>query len=151
MLEAWRHARGNPLGPAIFWLLTILFNVFPLPQRHSFRRAFVHAGKALDRGYSVLLFPEGARSHGGPVQAFRGGIGLLAQEASVAVLPIALEQWRTDEPGRRRTLRPYGARVRVGSLVSIAAGEDARSITIRLEAAVRSLLQERPLHENKPN
>jgi hypothetical protein len=32
-------------GPA----LTALYNVFPLPQGAGFRRAFAHAGEALDR------------------------------------------------------------------------------------------------------
>jgi long-chain acyl-CoA synthetase len=137
MLEDWRHARRNPLGPAIFWLLTVLFNVFPLPRSHAFRRAFEHAGEALDRGYSVLVFPEGARSHGGPMQPFRGGIGLLAQAAAVQILPVSLAQWRT----RGTALRPYGATIRIGQLITIAPGEDARAITARLEDAVRRLLE----------
>ncbi len=136
MLEDWRHARRNPLGPLIFWLLTVLFNVFPLPRSHAFRRAFEHAGEALDRRYCVLVFPEGARSHGGPMQPFRGGIGLLAQAAAVQILPVSLAQWRT----RGTALRPYGATIRIGQLITIEPGEDARAMTARLENSVRSLL-----------
>jgi long-chain acyl-CoA synthetase len=136
MLEDWRHARGNPAGPAIFWLLTVLFNVFPLPRGHAFRRSFEHAGEAMDRGYSVLIFPEGTRSHGGPMKPFRGGIGLLAQSAGAQVLAVGLKQWRSEKPGR-----PYGARVRIGPLLTIRAGEEAHAITRRLEEAVRKLAQ----------
>jgi long-chain acyl-CoA synthetase len=140
MMEDWRHGRSHPLGPAIFWLLTVLFNSFPLPQSRDFRRSFEHAGEALDRGYSVLVFPEGRRSFGGPVEAFRGGIGLLTREAAVPatidVLPMALQERRT-----KRGLRPYTTSVAVGALQTIHAGEDARAITERLEAAVRGLLE----------
>ncbi len=73
MLEDFRHWR-NPewppghkgfyfVGPPIYWLVTALFNVFPLPRQRDFQASFAHAGKAMDRGYNVLVFPEGrARS-----------------------------------------------------------------------------------------
>src|ERR1017187_3767833 len=68
MLLDYRHARNqtnafaNLLAPAAYWLLTALFNVFPLPRARGFRRSFAHAGDAMDHGYSVLIFPEGTRS-----------------------------------------------------------------------------------------
>ena len=80
----------NALAPLEYWLLTGLFNVFPLPRLTGFRSSFSHAGAALDRGYSVLVFPEGRRSDTGELQPFRAGIGLLAQQSQTAVLPVAL-------------------------------------------------------------
>ena len=60
MLEDFRHFR-NPdtgrfmlFGPAAYWLVTALYNVFPLPRRRDFQRSFAHAGEALDRGDNVL-------------------------------------------------------------------------------------------------
>ena len=96
ILLDFRHARnqGNPLlnllAPAAYWLLTALFNVFPLPNGHGFRRSFAHAGEAMDRGYSVLIFPEGTRSRIGRMNPFRPGIGLLAQQSGAPILPVAL-------------------------------------------------------------
>jgi long-chain acyl-CoA synthetase len=80
----------NLLAPLGYWLLTGLFNVFPLPQGAGFRRSFAHAGAAMDRGYHVLVFPEGRRSADGVLQPFRSGIGLLARESKTAILPIAV-------------------------------------------------------------
>jgi long-chain acyl-CoA synthetase len=80
----------NALAPLGYWLITTLYNVFPLPRLRGFRRSFAHAGEALDRGYSVMIFPEGHRSETGELQPFRQGIGLLAQESQVPVLPVAL-------------------------------------------------------------
>jgi long-chain acyl-CoA synthetase len=97
LLADMRHARGqenaflNALAPIGYWLITALFNVFPLPRLRGFRRSFAHAGEAMDRGYSVLVFPEGHRSETGELQPFRQGIGLLAQQSQVAVLPIVLK------------------------------------------------------------
>jgi long-chain acyl-CoA synthetase len=96
MLLDLRHGRnqGNTilslLAPIGYWLITALFNVFPLPRTHGFRASFDHAGDAMDHGYSVLIFPEGTRSRDGQLHPFRSGIGLLAQESDVPVLPTAL-------------------------------------------------------------
>ena len=76
--------------PIAYWLITVFLNVFPLPRLGGFRRSFEHAGRALDRGYSVIIFPEGHRSADGTLQPFRSGIGLLAQQAEADVLPVAL-------------------------------------------------------------
>ena len=48
--------------PTQYYLIVALFNVFPLPQRSGFRKSFAFAGELVDRGYSVLVFPEGART-----------------------------------------------------------------------------------------
>ncbi len=42
-----------------YYLALLTFNVFPLPRRSGFRRSFAFAGKAMDRGYHVLVFPKG--------------------------------------------------------------------------------------------
>jgi long-chain acyl-CoA synthetase len=42
------------------WTLGVaLLNLFPLPRQSGFRKSFAYAGEAVDRGYSVLVFPEG--------------------------------------------------------------------------------------------
>ena len=97
MLLDFRKARRQQefslriLGPLAYLAITALFNVFPLPRSSGFRRSFAHAGEALDHGYSVLIFPEGHRSEDGRLHAFRPGIGLLALQSRVPILPIALK------------------------------------------------------------
>lgn len=91
MLDGFRSGQHYGVaGRAAYWLLSALFNVFPLPRLQGFRQSFAHAGEALDRGCSVLIFPEGARSSTGQMAPFRQGIGLLAAQAEVPVLPVAL-------------------------------------------------------------
>ena len=64
-LEALRTpVRGRQFFLRIFdrikWTLGVaLLNLFPLPREAGFRRSFAYAGEAVDRGYSVLVFPEG--------------------------------------------------------------------------------------------
>lgn len=75
-----------------YFLVTTFFQVFPLPKRSGFRRSFDYAGKCVDRGESVLVFPEGERAPRGQMNmsSFKIGIGLLAKELNVTVVPVKL-------------------------------------------------------------
>lgn len=80
----------NLVAPPGYWLVTALFNVFPLPQYSGYRQSFRHAGEAIDRGYSVIVFPEGRRSDDGTPQPFKAGAGLLWKELGTPALPVHL-------------------------------------------------------------
>jgi len=151
MLEDFRHFR-NPewtpgkrrfmlLGPPAYWLLTTLFNVFPLARRRDFQRSFAHAGEALDRGFNVLVFPEGTRSAAGELARFRPGIGLLAKQSGTAVLPVAIRGLGELKTGRRGWFRSGTIEVRVGEPVRFALDESETAITARLQAEVERLLK----------
>ena len=72
-------------------LVTCLFNVFPLPRESGFRRSFDYAGEAMDRGYSVLVFPEGKLTQNGKLNPFQSGVGLLAIGLHAPVVPVKIE------------------------------------------------------------
>jgi long-chain acyl-CoA synthetase len=74
-----------------YLLVAFFFGVFAMPQHSGFRRSFAFAGEIMDRGYSVLVFPEGRRSPDGKLQPFRAGIGLLAKQLNTAIVPIRIE------------------------------------------------------------
>jgi len=96
LLREMRHPpRDGPLleraaYAAGYWLVTALFNVFPLPQYSGFRQSFSYAGEAADRGWSVLVFPEGSRTQNGEIGGFRSGTGLLAQQLRLPVVPVRI-------------------------------------------------------------
>jgi long-chain acyl-CoA synthetase len=143
MLLDFRHGRGapssvlNPLLPIAYWLITVVMNVFPLPRFGGFRRSFEHAGRALDRGYSVIIFPEGHRSADGMLQPFRSGIGLLAQQAEADVLLVGLEQIiKTGD----RWFHSGRVSVRVGEPIPYDLRSTPEQTTRRLQAAMTKLL-----------
>ncbi len=142
VLDDLRRGRGqgnrwlNLLARPAYWLLVAFFNVFPLPRLRGFRQSFAHAGEALDRGYSVLVFPEGRRSGDGKLQPFRPGIGLLVQASGVPVLPVALQgMGRLDG----RWFRTGRVAVRVGEPVRFPREMPAEAITQALEKTLRAL------------
>jgi long-chain acyl-CoA synthetase len=146
LLTGWRHARAErhgwfrPLTPLAYWLVTALFNAFPLPQGAGFRRSFANAGAAMDRGMSVILFPEGRRSADATLGAFQSGIGLLARESAAPVLPVALVGLGEIKQRKRRWFRPGTVTIRVGDPMMMEAGETPQAFTARLEAQLRAML-----------
>jgi long-chain acyl-CoA synthetase len=152
MLEDYRHFRDADRttgsakfflpGPLFYFLLTALFNVFPLPRLRDFQRSFNHAGEALDRGMNVLLFPEGTRSSAGNLARFRPGIGLLVKQSSAPVLPMALPGLGELKAGERGWLRSGTVEIRVGTPMRFSPAESESAITEALHEAVEKLLND---------
>jgi long-chain acyl-CoA synthetase len=150
MLEDFRHARNPnrgphhgrfyPFGPAAWFLVTALFNVFPLPRLRDFQRSFAHAGAALDRGFHVLVFPEGTRSAEGHLAAFRPGIGLLVRQSNVPVLPVAIRGLGELKAKGRGWFRSGKVEVRVGQPIRFSPSDSEADITERLHTEVARLL-----------
>ena len=146
ILDDFHRARGqgswflNTLAPAAYWLTTALFNVFPLPRTAGFRDSFAHMGKALDRGYNILIFPEGHRTTGA-LQRFRSGIGLLVQESNTDVLPVALQGLGTLKQSGQHWFRSGKLSIRVGQPMRIDTHLPAEEITTTLERTLRKMLE----------
>jgi long-chain acyl-CoA synthetase len=94
----------------------------------------------MDRGFNVLVFPEGTRSAGGKLAGFRGGIGLLAKESGAAVLPVAIRGLGELKVGDQRWFRSGKIEVHVGQLIRFSTEETEAAITARLHAEVEKLL-----------
>jgi long-chain acyl-CoA synthetase len=150
MLEDFRHFRNPECGPGqkgfylpgplIYLLLTALFNVFPLPRQRGFQRSFAHAGEALDRGFNVLVFPEGTRSAEGALARFRPGIGLLAKQSGAMVLPVAIRGLGELKSRRQGWFRSGTIEVRVGQPIRFSPTESEAAIAARLHDEVEKLL-----------
>jgi long-chain acyl-CoA synthetase len=135
--KAQRHRIVAALTPVAYWLITALFNVFPLPRGAGLRQSFAHAGEALDHGYHVLVFPEGGRSSDGRLKPFEPGIGLLAQESGVPVQPILVEGLKRLK-GERWPRRGQVV-VRLGTPLTIEPGEEPQAFARRLQVSVAAL------------
>jgi len=133
-------AIANLFAPLGYWLITGLFNVFPLPRRNGFRRSFAHAGEAVDRGYSVMIFPEGTRSRDGRMHEFRAGIGLLAQMSKVGVLPVGLAGLGELRLMKARWFRSGRLGVNVGRVIPFSDTVEPAELTKRYEGEVRRLV-----------
>lgn len=134
LLREWRSEKKlhYALGAA-------LFNVFPLPRQSGFRKSFAYTAEAIDRGWSVMIFPEGHETRDGQMQSFRNGIGLLTSELDVPVIPIRLDGLFELKQRRQFFVRPGTVSVTFGEPVKFPPKETPEAITRELERRVRDL------------
>ncbi|MGI8460367.1 MAG: lysophospholipid acyltransferase family protein [Solirubrobacterales bacterium] len=77
---------GNPIGDYIFRI----GGVFPLRRGHRDEEAFITAFSVLDRGGCLLMYAEGGRSRSGGLGEPKRGVGRIALESGVPVVPVAI-------------------------------------------------------------
>jgi long-chain acyl-CoA synthetase len=119
------------------WTLGVaLLNLFPLPREAGFRRSFAYAGEAVDRGYSVLVFPEGRHTTDGEMNPFRAGIGLLAANLGIPALPMRIDGLFEVKQAGKKSAKPWTIRVRIGQPMSFPPGTDPQRIVAELQKAV---------------
>jgi len=116
-----------------------LLNLFPLPREAGFRRSFAYAGEAVDRGYSVLVFPEGRHTTDGKTNPFRAGIGLLAVNLGIPVLPMRIDGLFELKQAGRKFAAPWAITVSIGEVKKFPAGIEPEKIAAELQRAVEDL------------
>jgi long-chain acyl-CoA synthetase len=122
-----------------YFLALSLFNVFPLPKQSGFLRAFSFAGDLTDRGWNVLIFPEGQTTEDGRMAPFRSGIGLLAKRLNVPVVPMRIDGLFELKQANRILAKRGQVTVTIGPPVRFDAHQDPYEIAKELEHRVAQL------------
>ena len=122
-----------------YYLASLFFNAFPLPQREAgTRQTLRYIGELVTRGYSVLIFPEGRRTEAGEIAPFQPGVAMAAARLQVPVVPVRLEgldrilhqKWKFPKRGTARVV--FGAPLHL-------TGTDYAALARQVEEAVRRL------------
>jgi long-chain acyl-CoA synthetase len=122
-----------------YYLVVVLFDVFPLPQQSGVRESFAYAGESVDRGYSVLVYPEGQRTPDGKPLPFRSGFGMLASRLNVPVLPLRIDGlWGMKQKGHK-IARSGQLTVVIGKPMRFAPDTSPEEITNQVEHATWSM------------
>jgi long-chain acyl-CoA synthetase len=124
----------------IQWTLGVsLLNLFPLPREAGFRQSFAYAGRAVDQGYSILIFPEGRHTTTGKMNPFRAGIGLLVNNLNTPVVPMRIHGLFELKQAGKKFAPPGKIRVRIGSPIEFPKEIDPEQIAGDLQQAVEAL------------
>jgi 1-acyl-sn-glycerol-3-phosphate acyltransferase len=147
--------------PVLFWHLPLQLRIiakdslgrFPFLGWHLRRTGHVlvdranpgkstltQVGRLMRERLSLLVFPEGTRSQDGRLLRFKAGTILLAIDAGIPIVPVAIEGTRHVMRKGRLMTCPGHVRLRVHPPVETA-GLDrshAREVATRVEQAVRT-------------
>ena len=122
-----------------YFSIVLFFNVFSMPQKSGFRRSFNFAGEMIDRGYNLMVFPEGERTKHGEMNPFRVGSGLLIKELGVHVVPMRIDGlWKLKQANRHFAL-PGKISVIVGHPVRYSNEDEPEEIAQDLAQRVKAL------------
>lgn len=146
----WRR-RVRPVAGADYWdrgglrsfLLRRVFNGLLIDRRgHDPQAAIAQMHGALERGESLIVFPEGTRKSDDDValQPFKGGIYHLAlAEVPVTFVPVWLENINRVLPKGKLLPVPLLCQVIIGAPLTLGPGEDKRAFLQRSREALLAL------------
>lgn len=137
-------ARLGLFKSRLFGGLIAALNSIPVDQSRGDTGAMRAALEALDQGFPVCIFPEGARSPDGRIHPFKRGAALILKRSRCPVVPVAIDGAYEAWPRHRKWPRLFQ---RVEALVGepiehddlVADGADPVQ---RIEREVRALHDE---------
>jgi long-chain acyl-CoA synthetase len=122
-----------------YYLASLFFNAFPLPQREAgARQTLRYIGELVTAGWSVLIFPEGKRTMEGEINPFRPGIGMIGSRLDIPVVPVRIEGLDKVLHQKATMATPGPVRVAFGAPLRLT-GDDYAALARKVEDAVRSL------------
>jgi 1-acyl-sn-glycerol-3-phosphate acyltransferase len=137
-------AKSQIFGPPV---LTYIFKhggVFPIRRGHRDEQAFVTAFTILEQGGMLLVYAEGGRSRDGELGEVKPGIGRLALESGVPVVPVAI--YGSAKVRRWKRLRFPKVTVQYGEPLSFPV-EEAPSRERQLNVASEIFSHTREMYE----
>ena len=122
----------------------LVYGAFAIDRAGGGRKAVSQARELIDDGWSLVVFPEGARSPDGHMQRFRHGTARLCIEAGIGAVPIGIRgAYQAMPKGKNwpRKGKPP-VRVRYGPPLFPAEGETHQAFSLRMTQAVAELHDE---------
>ncbi len=93
----------------------------------------------MDRGYNVIVFPEGRRASDENIQPFMSGSGLLWSELRCPALPVYLAGLGELKRSEERWFRSRKLAVHAGKPIPWRAGQTPEQATALLEQELRKV------------
>jgi 1-acyl-sn-glycerol-3-phosphate acyltransferase len=120
------------------WWGSLTLNNWPI-HRGGGRKSLEYGEWLIDKGWSLMIFPEGTRSTTGKMGRFRHGVAMVALAKKVPVVPIYIEGLREIRPKGSKELKPGPVVAQVGHPIYFAEDETVSSATDRMYHAMDAL------------
>lgn len=142
-----RFVAKHTLKPVPFlgWYMAFTGMIFiNRSNRREAVRSLADAGERIRQGSNILAYPEGTRSPDGSILPFKKGPFVLALEAKVPIIPVAIEGSGAVLPRDGFRIRPGVIRMKVGDPIQTAdlKPEDRDDLLRRTRDAIIQLHRE---------
>jgi long-chain acyl-CoA synthetase len=134
------HFHGRSFTNSLnYYLSSLFFNAFPIPQREPGALATLHyIGELSNDRWCLLIFPEGMMTDAGEIKPFQPGVGMIAAKLGIPVVPIRIRGMDHVLHKSWKMARPARVDITIGPALRLE-GSDYQALAKQLEDAVRSL------------
>lgn len=143
----WAGWTGTMFVNPLMRFISRIAGVVPVDPQRGVVSSLAFGAAVLDRGHSLVWYPEGRRSEDGTLKPFRQGIGLLLEQRPTTVIPTAIEgAYQALPPGSwlprpRKVIVKFGKPIQADQLLEGEAEQAVpERIAHRLHEAVASQL-----------
>lgn len=134
-LESW---------PAVsYWMRNIRCIFMDRDNMRKSAEAIVEGIKTLKSGYSMVIFPEGTRSNGGPHGEFKAGSFKLATKSRVSIVPVTIDGTYKILSGKANTVKKSDVTLTIHPVVDVKnlSNEELASLPKDVEKTVFSAIK----------
>jgi long-chain acyl-CoA synthetase len=122
------------------FIIRLCFAGFNLSRVEPYMPSLEYIATLVDQGWSIVLAPEGRLSTDGSLQSFKSGIGLLAVNLEIPVVPIKTVGLFGTVPLHAKWPKRHSAvTVRIGEPMSFDSHADYDAVTLKLQQVMLDL------------
>jgi long-chain acyl-CoA synthetase len=122
------------------FIIRLCFAGFSFARSEPYLASLENVGSMIDRGWNVLIAPEGRIENSGELRDFKTGIGLLAVNLGVPVVPVKTIGLTGTVPLHSRWPKKRSCVVvRIGEPISFGRNENYEDVTATLHQIVERL------------
>jgi len=134
------HFHGRSFSNSLnYYLSTLFFNAFPIPQREPGALATLrYIGELSNDKWCLLIFPEGIMTDAGEIAPFQPGVGMIAAKLGIPVIPIRIQGMQRVLHKTWKMARPGRVDITFGSALHLT-GDDYLALARQVEETVKKL------------
>ena len=117
-------------------------NAIPIDREATGRKSAEQIRDLIERGWSLVIYPEGGRSPDGWGQEWKGGAAYIASRTKSPLIPVFIDGTGSLFGKGSKNLKVGRTRVVFGAPIWPQEGESTRALNARLEQAVELLADE---------
>jgi long-chain acyl-CoA synthetase len=92
----------------------LTFNIFGFSRKEDTKQSLKDFGKLTDTNHNILIYPEGTRSRNGKLAEFKEGIGVIAREINIPIVPIKIKGLHEVLPTGNYWPKPGKIEIKIG-------------------------------------
>lgn len=115
------------------------FNAFGFSRKEETKQSLKDFGELVNRGMNVLIYPEGTRSRTGKLLEFKEGIGVIALNIPVNIVPIKIEGLHEVLPVGNIFPKKGNVKIKIGKPVQFSRMNSPQEITKKLHKLIEEM------------